>query len=151
MSSTFTGPIRIFKRNNPTNDGVIAADNTGAAVVSQQVPFLSSTGPVEVTLPAGAIVQSVNTYITVPAGTTGTPDVTIGAVTVATLSNDSGVNAATFVTGVTGVALLANVGPVDATLSFTPGVDAEGVLSVTYTARNADGTITAYGSGYTNN
>ena len=48
MSSTFSTPIRIFKRNNPSNDGTIAPDNTGAAQVTQQQyitnPITATTG-----------------------------------------------------------------------------------------------------------
>jgi hypothetical protein len=150
MSSTFTQPIRIFKRNNPTNDGTIAPDNTGAAVVSQQA-VISGITPATVVLPAGAIIQTIQSYI-ITAPVTGTaPNVTIDSVVVGTLSNTGGVNTASFGTGTTGVALLANVGSADATLSYTAITGATGVLSVTYTARNSDGTITAYGSGYTNN
>jgi hypothetical protein len=150
MSSTFTQPIRIFKRNNPSNDGTIAPDNTGAAVVSQQA-VISGITPATVVVPAGAIIQTIQSYI-VTAPVTGTAaNVTIDAVTVGTLSNTGGVNTAAFGTGTTGVAKLANVGDVDATVSYTAITGAAGVLSVTYTARNSDGTIIAYGSGYTNN
>lgn len=150
MSSTFTQPIRIFKRNNPTNDGTIAPDNTGAAAVTQQA-VISGITPATVVLPAGAIVHEIQSYI-ITAPVTGTaPNVTIDSVVVGTLSNTGGVNTASFGTGTTGVALLSNVGSVDATLSYTAITGATGVLSVTYTARNSDGTITAYGSGYTNN
>ena len=150
MSSTFTQPIRIFKRNNPSNDGTIAPDNTGAAVVSQQA-VISGIIPATVVLPAGAIVQDISSYITTAPVTATAPNVTIASVTVGTLSNAAGVNPTTFVTGTTGVALLANVGATDVTLSYTGITGAAGVLSVTYTARNSDGTIVAYGSGYTNN
>ena len=150
MSSTFTQPIRIFKRNNPSNDGTIAPDNTGAAVVSQQA-VISGITPATVVVPAGAIIQTIQSYI-VTAPVTGTAaNVTIDAVVVGTLSNTGGVNTAAFGTGTTGVAKLANVGDVDATVSYTAITGAAGVLSVTYTARNSDGTIIAYGSGYTNN
>jgi hypothetical protein len=150
MSSTFTQPIRIFKRNNPTNDGTIAPDNTGAAVVSQQAA-ISGITPATVVVPAGAIIQTIQSYI-VTAPVTGTAaNVTIDSVVVGTLSNTGGVNTAAFGTGTTGVAKLANVGDVDATVSYAAITGAAGVLSVTYTARNSDGTITAYGSGYTNN
>jgi len=96
MSSTFTGPIRIFKRNNPSNDGTIAPDNTGAASVTQQSyitnPITSTTsgatvlttadvGSTTVTpfvLPAGALITNVRLYqTTVPTGLTG------GVITVA--------------------------------------------------------------------
>lgn len=150
MSSTFTQPIRIFKRNNPSNDGTIAPDNTGAAVVSQQA-VISGTTPATVVVPAGAIIQTIQSYI-VTAPVTGTaPNVTIDSVVVGTLSNTGGINTVSFGTGTTGVAKLANVGPNDATVSYAAITGAAGVLSVTYTARNSDGTITAYGSGYTNN
>ena len=96
MSSTFTGPIRIFKRNNPSNDGTIAPDNTGAASVTQQGyitnPITSTTsgatvlttadvGSTTVTpfvLPAGALISNIRLYqTTVPTGLTG------GVITVA--------------------------------------------------------------------
>ena len=99
---------------------------------------------------AGAIVRSVTAYVTTAAGTPGTPNVTIGAEVVGTLSDAAGINAITFGTGATAVGLLANVGTSDVTLSYTAGVDAVGYLSVAWTARNPDGTITNVGEGYTN-
>ena len=95
MSSTFTSPIRIFKRNNPSNDGTIAPDNTGAAQVTQQQ------------------------YITNP------------------------------ITATTGSATVLSTADVGSTTAITGAVG--GTFSVEYTARNVDGSITAYGSGYTNN
>ena len=54
-------------------------------------------------------------------------------------------------------AILANIGPLDATLTFSAATvttlssgSLGGVLDVNYTARNNDGSIIAYGSGYTN-
>lgn len=148
MSSTFTCPIRINKYNNPTNDGTIAADNTGAAQCTVQKAIVGGTATT-VVIPAGSIVDGFKSYITTAAGTPGTPDVSIGATVVATLSDDAGVNTATLQAADAG--LLANVGTSDVTVSFTAGADAEGFLSVTYTPRNADGTITPIGQGYTNN
>jgi hypothetical protein len=148
MSTTFTGPIRIFKRNNPTNDGTSTPDNTGAAVVSQQKAFIGGVATV-ITIPAGAIIQSIQGYVVTAAGTPGTPNVTLNGTTVATLSDDAGVNTAALTAAQ--AALLANIGTSDKPLSFTAGADAIGFLSVTYTARNVDGTITAVGNGYTNN
>ena len=76
MSSTFTTPLRVFKRNNPTNDGTIAPDNTGAVRLSQQDVILNpittttgaattlTTAPIGTTtavpfvLPAGSIIES---------------------------------------------------------------------------------------------
>lgn len=148
MSVTFNTPIRVFKRNNPSNDGTIAPDNTGAVVVSQDKAFVGGAA-CTLTIPAGAIVHSVSSYVTTAAGTPSTPNVTLGGTTVATLSDDAGINAGTLAAGE--AALLANIGTTDKTLSYTAGADAEGVLLVVYTARNPDGTITQPGSGYTNN
>ena len=47
---------------------------------------------------------------------------------------------------------IANTGTADATVTAIDGGDnSAGTFSVIYTARNADGTITPYGQGYTNN
>ena len=150
MSSTFTGPLRVNTRQVTSNDGTISADNTGATVLSQQAAIAAGAAAT-ITLPAGSIVMGIADYLPTGATTGATGNVTINGTTVATLSNTAGVNNAAFVTGVTGVALLANVGPTDATVSYTAGAGAVGVFSVTYTQRNPDGTITPYGSGYTNN
>ena len=149
MSSTFTAPIRVNTRQTTSNDGTISADNTGATVLSQQAAIAGATAAT-VTLPAGSIVMGISDYITTAATTGATGNVTINGTTVAGLTNVTGVNEAAFGTGVTGVALLSNVGTADATVSYTAGAGAVGVFSVTYTARNADGTITPYGSGLTN-
>lgn len=147
MSVTFNTPVRVFKRNNPSNDGTIAPDNTGAATVSREKAFVGGTAAT-VTIPAGAIVRSVTAYVTTAAGTPGTPDVTIGTDVVGTLSDDAGVHNITFAAAA--AAKLANVGTSDVTLSFTAGASAVGFLSVVWTARNPDGTITNVGEGYTN-
>jgi hypothetical protein len=150
MSSTFTSPIRIFKRNNPTNDGTIAPDNTGAAQCTVQAAIVGGTAT-SVVVPAGSIINAVNAYVTTAAGSAGTPNVTVNTEVVGTLADSAGVKTATFGTGATAVGLLANVGTSDVTVNFTAGASAVGTFSVTYTPRNVDGTITAYGSGYTNN
>ena len=86
MSSTFTSPIRVFKRNNPSNDGTILPDNTGAARISQQSyitnPITTTTGTATTlttadlgsttvtpfVLPAGAIIEGFTLYQDVAAG-----------------------------------------------------------------------------------
>lgn len=148
MSGTFNGPIRIFKRNNPSNDGTIAPDNTGAAVVSQQVAFVGGTAAT-LTIPAGSLIAHVQAYNTTAAAIPGTPNVTLGGTVIATLSDNVGFYNSTFASGQS--ALLANTGTTDKTLSYTAGADAVGILSVHYVVRNADGTITPVGNGYTNN
>jgi len=47
--------------------------------------------------------------------------------------------------------ILANVGAYDCTVTLASEAASAGTLSIQYTGRNADGTITPYGSGYTNN
>ena len=89
MSVSFTGPVRIYKYNNPTNNGVIAPDNTGAARVSQQAfiaPISADqsavasvpTFPVGTTtatpfvIPAGSIIENIKFYQTsTPSALTG--------------------------------------------------------------------------------
>ena len=190
MSSTFTTPIRVFKRNNPTNNGVIAPDNTGAVRLSQQDVILNpitavtavattlSTAPygtttaAPVVLPAGSIIETFSLYQdTVPVGLVGgvitmsisITNPTTGAVTTTALGTVTPTAAGGRIAGVftasAAVAnILENVGPLDATLTFSAATvttltsgSLGGVLDVNYTARNADGSIIAYGSGYTNN
>ena len=176
MSSTFTGPIRIFKRNNPTNNGVIAPDNTGAASCSQQVSFSGvnaagaittygigsqSTTADSIVLPAGALISNVRLFeTTAPSAFTGMViTVAIGATTIGTITplTTGGIISYVPATTTAAAALLANVGVNDVTLTFTVGTTSgltgtlAGVFDVSYVARNIDGSIIPYGSGYTNN
>ena len=172
MSSTFTTPIRIFKRNNPTNDGIIAPDNTGAAVVSQQATFtgVAAAGVISTTkigdsaasafvIPAGSIISNVKLYeTTAPSAlTSGVITVAVDGVTIGTITANAtgGVIDMVFSATATAAAEAANNGAIDSVVTFTWARGAitgtmAGVLSVEYTARNADGSIIAYGSGYTN-
>ena len=187
MSSTFTGPIRVFKRNNPTNNGVIAPDNTGAARISQQqfiapitatrlagaIPTfdLGTTTAVPFVLPAGAIIENIKMYQTVaPSALTGgvitvaiaQTNPTTGVVTTTTLGTltpDTTGGVFTMAAPATAAvaAIYANIGTLDATLTFTATAitvltgTLAATFSVEYTARNVDGSIIAQGSGYTNN
>ena len=176
MSSTFSTPIRIFKRNNPSNDGTIAPDNTGASMSSQQVTFSGvaaagaittygvgsqSTTADSVVIPAGSIISDIKLYeTTAPSAlTSGVITVAIGATTIGTITataTNGGLIAFTPSATAAAAALLANVGTSDVTLTFTWARSAitgtlAGTLSVEYTPRNLDGSIIAYGSGYTNN
>jgi hypothetical protein len=189
MSSTFTGPIRVFKRNNPTNNGVIAPDNTGAVSVNQQSyitnPITATTGGNTVfttadigqttvtpfVIPAGAIISNIRLFqTTAPVGLVG------GVITVAIIQTNptTGANTTTTIGTITptaagGVisyvptataavaAILNNIGTLDATLTFTAASvttltsgSLNGTFDVSYTARNTDGSINAYGAGYTN-
>jgi hypothetical protein len=176
MSSTFTTPIRIFKRNNPSNDGTISPDNTGAASVTQQVQFSGvaaagaittygigsqSTTADNVVIPAGSLISNIRLFeTTAPSAlTAGVITAAIGATTIGTITataTNGGVISLVPATTTAAAALLANVGTSDVTITFTwarstiTGTLA-GVLDVSYVARNLDGSIVAYGSGYTNN
>jgi len=190
MSSTFTTPIRVFKRNNPTNDGTIAPDNTGAARLSQQAyitnPITATTGAATVlttaevgtttvvpfVLPAGSIIEGFALYQDVAAGglvggvitvAIAQTNPTTGVVTTTTIGTITPTAAGGRIAGVfTATAAVANIieniGTVDATLTFSAASvttltsgSLAGTFSVDYTARNADGSIIAFGSGYTNN
>lgn len=144
MSSTFTAPIRVNTRQTTSNDGTTSPDNTGAAVLTQQAT-VAAGDDATIYLPAGSIIHFVQFYAT----TTGTSRaLEVDGAALGTVSTASAVGGAT----ITDSALAANVG--DATAAFVAldgGDNSAGVLSVMYTARNADGTITPYGSGLTNN
>jgi hypothetical protein len=178
MSSTFTTPIRVFKRNNPSNDGTIAPDNTGAAQVAQQqylLPAVSATTASATLLTTADVGQNTNSAFVVPAGsivnhvfffqTTAPSALTGGVITVNIAGTDVGTITPTttggriqcsFTATAAVATVLANVGTTDATITFTQATVSAitgtiaGTFDVQYTARNADGSITAYGSGYTN-
>jgi hypothetical protein len=190
MSSTFTTPIRIFKRNNPTNNGVIAPDNTGASQCTQQqyitnpitalaagtttftTADVGTTNVVPFVLPAGAQISTVRLYqtATISALTGGVITVAIaitnpttGVVTTTTIgtitpTSTGGVIVMATSGGYASAALMNNVGPLDATLTFTAAAvtgtltgTLGGTFSVEYTPRNPDGSIIAYGAGLSNN
>ena len=174
MSSTFTTPIRIFKRNNPTTPGVIAADNTGAASASQQVTFsgVNAAGTIStyqvgaptvvdtVVIPAGSMISNVRLFeTTAPSAFTGLViTVNVGATAIGTITPTTTGGSISLVPAATtaAAAIMANVGTSDVTLSFVVGTTSgvtgtlAGTLDVTYTPRNLDGSIIAYGSGFTN-
>jgi hypothetical protein len=173
MSSTFTTPLRVFKRNNPTNNGTIAPDNTGVVSCTQQATFSGvnaagaiSTTPVgsttvqAVTIPAGSLVSNVRLFeTTAPSAFTGLViTVAIGGTTVGTITptTTGGVIAISFTATAAAATLLSNVGTSDVTMTFTVGTTSgvtgtlAGVFDVSYTPRNLNGSITAYGAGFTN-
>lgn len=151
MSSTFTAPIRVNTRQTTSNDGTISADNTGAAVLTQQVAFVSGSAA-SVVIPAGSIIHEIQGYIN-DAATSRAISLTVNGTTtsVGSLSTATlGVASATFTADAATANLLANVGAYNCTVTLASESSSAGTLSVTYTARNADGTITPYGSGLTN-
>jgi hypothetical protein len=174
MSSTFTSPIRIFVRNNPTNDGTIAPDNTGASNASQQVTFsgVNAAGTIttyqvgspttadSIVIPAGSLISNVRLFeTTAPSAFTGLViTVNVGATAIGTITPTTAGGSISFVPAATtaAAAIMANVGTSDVTLSFVVGTTSgvtgtlAGTLDVSYVPRNSDGSIIAYGSGYTN-
>ena len=151
MSSTFSAPIRVNTRQTTSNDGTLSADNTGAAVLSQQKAFVSGSAAT-VVIPAGSIINNIQVYVN-DAATSRALSVTVNGTTtsIGTISTAAlGVASASFTASAAVANLLANVGAYDCTVTLGSEVSSAGTLSVTYTARNSDGTITAYGSGLTN-
>ena len=152
MSSTFTAPIRVNTRQTTSNDGTISADNTGAAVLSQQAAFVTAVAST-IVIPAGSVIHNIQAYVNDTASsrtlslTVNGVTTSIGTISTATL----GLASAAFTASVAVADLLANVGPYNCTVTLGSEASSAGTLSVIYTARNADGTITPYGSGYTNN
>lgn len=153
MSTTFTGPIRIGTRQTTSNDGTISASNYGAAVCSREVTVTGGAAA-SVVIPAGSIIHSVTAYLNVVGAASRDVNVTVNGVTTTVGSIDTttlGVAPATFGTTAPVANLLANVGTYDATVTLASEAASAGKLSVVYTDRNADGTITPTGEGYTNN
>jgi hypothetical protein len=143
MSSTFTAPIRVNTRQTTSNDGTISPDNTGAAVLSQEVT-VTTTEDATVYLPAGSFIQQVVFVATTEATSR---DITLDGVAIGTVGTNGVWNYANLTS-----VLIANTGPATSALVVAAGTDGSaGVVSVMYTARNADGSIAPYGSGYTNN
>lgn len=152
MSSTFTLPLRLNTRQNPNNDGSIAAPNTGAAQISQQTPIVAAAAAT-VVIPAGSIIHSIDGYLNVVGAASRAVSITSNGTTtsVGTLTTTAlGKVAVAFTASAAVANLLANVGTYDVTITLASEAASAGVLSVQYTGRNQDGTITAYGSGYTN-
>lgn len=148
MSSTFTCPIRIGTRSTTSNEGVISPNTYGGAVCSQQAVF-EADGEANMVIPAGSIVHSVTGYI----NDTGTSrDVFINEVNSGTLTTSAaGVVNAVF-NSIGGLALfLANPGDTDITFRLSSEASSSGVVSIMYTPRNANGTLTPYGEGLSNN
>jgi hypothetical protein len=177
MSTTFTGPIRVFKRNNPTNDGTLAPGNTGAVQVSQQqfiAPItttisagalptfdIGTTTAAPFVIPAGAILQRITFYETSAPSvlTGGVITINVGGTDVGSITPTTTGGPITMIPTATAAvaSVLANVGTSDVTVTFTATAISAitgtlaGTFNIEYTARNVDGSIIQTGNGYTNN
>ena len=153
MSSTFTVPMRLNTRQTTSNDGTISADTTGASQISRQVAIVAAKAATTV-IPAGSIIHSITGYLNVVGAASRAVSLTVNGVTTAvgTLTTTAlGKVEVAFTASAAVADLLANVGAYDCTITLASEAASAGTLSVQYTGRNADGTITPYGSGYTNN
>ena len=153
MSSTFTVPMRLNTRQTTSNDGTISADTTGASQISKQVAIVAGAAATAV-IPAGSIIHSIDGYLNVVGAASRAVSLTVNGVTTAvgTLTTTGlGKVAVSFIGSAAVANILANVGAYDCTITLASEAASAGTLSIQYTGRNADGTITPYGSGYTNN
>jgi len=152
MSSTFTVPLRLNTRQTTSNDGTISADTTGASMISRQAAVVGGAAQTLV-IPAGSIISNIKMYINVVGAASRAVSLTVNGTTtsVGTITTTAlGVVSIAFTASAAVANLLANVGAYDCTITLASEAASAGVLSVEYTGRNADGTITPYGSGYTN-
>jgi hypothetical protein len=124
MSVSYTGPVRIYKYNNPTNNGVIAPDNTGAARTTQQAVItpITATASAATNVPTFAVGQTTATPLVLPAGAiienirfyqTTTPSALTGGVYTVQLAVTN---------PTTGAVTNTTIGTI--TPSTTPGIDA---------------------------
>ena len=152
MSSTFTVPLRLNTRQTTSNDGTISADTTGASMISKQAAVVGGAATA-VVIPAGSIISDVKLYVNVVGAASRTVSLTVNGTTtsVGTITTTAlGVASIAFTASAAVANLLANVGAYDCTVTLASEAASAGTLSVEYTGRNSDGTITPYGSGYTN-
>jgi hypothetical protein len=152
MSSTFTVPMRLNTRQTTSNDGTISSDTTGAAMISKQAAVTGGAAQT-VVIPAGSIISDIKLYINVVGAASRAVSLTVNGTTtsVGTITTTAlGVASIAFTASAAVANLLANVGAYDCTVTLASEAASAGTLSVEYTGRNSDGTITPYGSGYTN-
>ena len=152
MSSTFTVPMRLNTRQTTSNNGTISADTTGASQISRQAAIVAGAAQT-IVIPAGSIIHSIDGYLNVVGAASRAVSLTVNGTTTAvgTLTTTAlGKVAVAFTASAAVANLLANVGSYDCTITLASEAASAGTLSVQYTGRNADGTITAYGAGLSN-
>jgi len=130
------GPWLLGTVKNTTGSTAGLVRNMGATTVIQQIPVVAGSA-VTLMIPAGALIQNVQAYMTT--GAAGTPNVTVGGTIIGTLSTAAGLNSLTVTAANVGTML--NVGTTDAILSYTATAASAGTLVVSYAVRNSDGSI----------
>ena len=170
MATSFNGPLKVYQRQYPTNDGSgNQLVSTAGAVASYQPAIIAGTGAASTNniayIPAGSLLWNIRLFVTTGANAvTGsavnvifTPDggspVTVGSLTVPTV----GANSAGYVDVAwtqTAAGTLANIGTIAGYLSLastTIPLLATYTTQTEYIIRNTDGTITNTGAGLSNN
>lgn len=173
MATSFNGPLKVYQRQNPTNDGsgngLVA---TAGAVAANQ--YYTTTGAVTANtsniarIPAGSWIDNVKVIFTNPGGTAytaGTLNVvflpdggaasgTLGTITVpAVAAGTTQYATVTWLAAQPG-ALLSNTGTAAGYLQVTGEsvpAGAQNLYQVTYVVRNSDGSITNTGANLSNN
>ena len=152
--ATHLGPwlLGTVKDTTGTTAGTIRNIGATAAAQFKSVSYSdTAANTVLAILPAGSAIQNIQ-YLITTAFATANPTITIyvnGTAITAAITIASPILGATGVAslaiGTTGAALVANVGPTDAVVSFsqTGGSAGAGVISIAYIVRNADGTYGA--------
>lgn len=169
MATSFNGPLKVYQRVNPTNDGTGngLVSNSGA-VASFQPATIPGTGAAAANniayIPAGSYLQNVRLIVTTGANTVAggalnvvfTPDggsaITVGSLTVPAV----GATSAGYVDVVwtqAAAGTIANVGSIAGYLSLastTIPLLATYNTQTEYIIRNTDGTITNTGANLSN-
>lgn len=165
---TYEAPIFLKVRQRQTNDGPVSIDTTGATTVSQETTItFPQAGEITIArLPAGSAIQNIRIFssstvtpggggINISLTPVGGTLTTIGTITYATPTANTttlyqlGSNIAPVFAQ---TATWQNIGTSDAVLSVNTGLPV-GVIwyvTVTYTYRNMNGSLTAQGAGYSN-
>jgi hypothetical protein len=173
MATSFNGPLKVYQRQLPTNDGsgnqLVA--NVGAVGANQYYTYTEASGTSGsinfARIPAGSHIKYVTAYIT--AGSTAvtggtltinfTPDngsaVAVGTIVIPAVPANTGAVVQSVLNPTTsaGVNALANVGTVPGYLSYgAGGFTANGTFTYVtdYVIRNTDGSITNTGANLSN-
>ena len=137
MSVSFNQPVRIYKYNNPTNNGVIAPDNTGAAHCTQESYItnpISTANSGTVTLTTADIGSTTVTPFVLPAGSI------ISNIKFFQTSSATGLTGGVITVSLTQPSTTGGSNTVTAIGTITPTTTG-GVIPISFTASNAVATV----------